>query len=257
MKTIESSISNRVGTIVLNRPEKRNAISDEMVGELKSVLEDWKSNPGVKVVIIKAKGKAFCAGADLAYLQKLQNLSFRENLEDSLSLMRLYREIYTYPKIVIAAVQGAAIAGGCGLASVCDLIYASPNAKFGYSEVKIGFIPAIVSWFLLKKLSQSHSRALMLTGKVLGAVEAKSIGMIHEICEEEPVYEFAIKQAEDLVVNTSAKAVEETKKLLNELEDLDMEEALINAATANASMREEKDCKEGIRAFLNKEELKW
>ena len=146
MSLVLTQIKDRIGHITLNRPEKRNALSPELVEELKQSFTSYSSNDQVKVVVLQANGKAFCAGADLAYLQKLQSFTEEENVADSQSLAELFEKIYTFPKPVIAKVQGHAIAGGCGLASVCDYIISAPEVKYGYTEVRIGFVPAIVSY---------------------------------------------------------------------------------------------------------------
>ena len=151
--------------ITLNRPEKRNALNSQFVSELKEAFTHAEKDTGCKVIILNAKGDTFCAGADLAYLQELQSNSFDENLADSTHLMELFQQIYTLSKVVIAQVEGHAIAGGCGLASVCDLAIATTESKFGYSEVKIGFIPAIVSVFLIKQIGVAKSKELLMTGK--------------------------------------------------------------------------------------------
>ncbi len=155
MPLIETSVKDRIGYIVLNRPDKRNALSPEMVSELKLAFKKAEDNAAVKVIVLKANGESFCAGADLAYLQDLQKFSYEENLADSRHLKELFLQIYTLRKVVIAQVQGSAMAGGCGLATVCDFVYAVPESKFGYTEVKIGFIPAIVMVFLLRKIGEA------------------------------------------------------------------------------------------------------
>jgi methylglutaconyl-CoA hydratase len=143
-----SHIENRIGFITLNRPDKRNAMSPEMIEGLEKVLEDFEGNSAIKVVVLRAEGKAFCAGMDLAYLQEMQNYSFEQNLADSARLKGLFSRIYEFPKVVIAQVQGHALGGGFGLVTVCDFAYSSSEAKFGYTEAKIGFVPALVSVFL-------------------------------------------------------------------------------------------------------------
>ena len=152
MKYIDYTVQNRKAYITLNRPGKRNALSHELVAELKEAFHLAEKEDQAKVVILKANGEAFCSGADLAHLQQLQNFSHEENLADSNHLKELFLQIYSLKKVVIAQVQGHALAGGCGLATVCDFIFAVPEAKFGYTEVKIGFIPAIVMVFLLRKI---------------------------------------------------------------------------------------------------------
>ncbi|MCW8805019.1 MAG: enoyl-CoA hydratase/isomerase family protein, partial [Ignavibacteriaceae bacterium] len=170
---IKYQIKDEVGILTLNRPDKRNALHPELVKQMKSKLKKVEIDNSVKVLIITGEGKAFCAGADLEYLNEMRNYSTLENEKDSKELAELFLMIYNFPKIVIAAVNGAAIAGGCGLASVCDLIVADEsNAKFGYSEVKIGFIPAIVSTFLIRRLGEGMVKQLLLSGEIIAAKRA-------------------------------------------------------------------------------------
>src|SRR6187402_3023831 len=189
MKYIDYSVKNRKAFIVLNRPEKRNALSHELVAELKEAFQQAENDDKVKVVILKANGEAFCAGADLAYLQQLQNFSHEENLADSNHLKELFLQIYTLKKVVIAQVQGHALAGGCGLATVCDFVFAVPEAKFGYTEVKIGFIPAIVMVFLIRKIGEGKAKELLMTGDLIKAEEAIYYGIVNKIVSKEKLHD--------------------------------------------------------------------
>jgi len=158
MNFITYHCEERIGTITINRPEKRNALNFEIVQELKIALEMAANDADCKVIVLRAEGKAFCAGADLEYIQTLQNNTFEENLQDSGHLRELFQQIYLHEKVIIAQIQGHALAGGCGLASVCDFSFAVPEAKFGYTEVKIGFVPAIVMVFLIRKIGEAKAR---------------------------------------------------------------------------------------------------
>ncbi|MFN3840934.1 MAG: enoyl-CoA hydratase/isomerase family protein, partial [Cyclobacteriaceae bacterium] len=169
MNTLLYTVSNRIALITLNRPEKRNALNAELVKELTDCLEETGRDDRVKVIILKSAGEAFCAGADLAYLQQLKRNSLEENLSDSNNLKTLYTRIYTLTKPVIAQVQGPALAGGCGLATVCDFCFSVPEATFGYTEVKIGFIPALVMVFLIRKIGDGKARELLLSGNLISA----------------------------------------------------------------------------------------
>ena len=247
----------RVGFITLNRPEKRNALNAQFVSELKEAFTHAEKDTDCKVIVLKAKGDAFCAGADLAYLQELQSNSYDKNLADSTHLMELFQQIYTLPKVVIAQVQGHAIAGGCGLASVCDLAIATTESKFGYSEVKIGFIPAIVSVFLIKQIGVAKSKELLLTGKIVSAEEAQSFGLINKVSAKEKLESSVMDIAQSLVNTASADSLALTKLLINEVSDKSISEGFKWAAEMNAKARETNDCKKGIAAFLNKEKLNW
>ena len=168
----EYKTHNRVAYITINRPDKRNALNPELVEALTDLFLRAGHDEEVKVVVLRAIGEVFSAGADLEYLQKLQYISSQDNLEDTIAIKELFYTIYTLPKLVIAQVEGHAIAGGCGLAAVCDIIFAVPEAKFGYTEVKIGFVPALVTCFLVRKLGEGRVRELLLSGELVDAATA-------------------------------------------------------------------------------------
>lgn len=257
VKYTQCSVENRIATITLNRPEKRNAFNHELVAELKMHLTQLKEDDNAKIIRFKSNGEAFSAGADLDYLKQLQSNTYEENLQDSNHLKELFEMIYLYPKIVIAQVEGHAIAGGCGLATVCDFTFATPNAQFGYTEVKIGFIPAIVSIFLLKKVNEKTAKELLLTGKLISAHEAKSLQLIHEVIEPEKIDEFVLAFAHKLNLETSADSIKLTKELFAQLNNIDIQDAFSLAAAYNAKARATNDCKRGISAFINKEKITW
>jgi methylglutaconyl-CoA hydratase len=207
--------------------------------------------------VIKANGEAFCAGADLGYLQQLQKNTFDENLEDSRHLKKLFETIYNFPKVVIAQVEGAALAGGCGLANVCDFCFATPESKFGFTEVKIGFIPAIVSVFLLRKIGEAKAKKLLLTGDIINAKEAYECGLITEIVEKESMVEYVKNKCNLLILQASDQSLALTKHLISAVQHLNIDDALEYAAFQNAKARASDDCKKGIASFLNKEKINW
>ncbi len=257
MDLVLFEVKNRIGYITLNRPEKRNALSQELVSELKRVLILAENNRDVKVVVLRANGEAFCAGADLAYLQQLQNFSFEENLADSNSLKELFLKIYQLNKVVIAQVQGHALAGGCGLATVCDFAFTVPEAKFGYTEVKIGFIPAMVLVFLIRKIGEQKARHLLLSGDLFQGDDVLRFGLANRLVEksklEEEVYTFAQK----LIANNSQESMAKTKQMVDQVQSMTLKEALDYAARMNAEMRAADDCRKGISSFLTKQNLSW
>lgn len=257
MKFINYSHKDRLAYISINRPEKRNALNFEVVTELKEAFRIAENDPEVKVIILTGEGDVFCAGADLEYLQQLQNNSLEENLKDSKHLMELYHQIYTLKKVVIAQVNGHAIAGGCGLVSVCDFSFSTSEANFGYTEVRIGFIPAIVMVFLLRKIGEAKAKELLLSGAIIHAAEAKSIGLINQVIEEEELRTFVYEFAQNLCKNNSAQSMELTKQMIAEIATMELENALSYAAGKNAEARSTKDCKRGIEAFLNKQKITW
>ena len=221
---IKYEIKNEIGILKLNRPEKRNALHPELVKQMKSKLKEVAEDESVKVLIITGEGKAFCAGADLEYLNEMRNYSSLQNEKDSRDLAELFIAIYNYPKPVIAAVNGAAIAGGCGLASVCDIIVADElNAKFGYSEVKIGFIPAIVSTFLIRRVGEGMSKQLLLYGDLIDGKRAYEIGFVNYLCSN--ALEFSLDIASKLKDN-SQQSIKLTKEMIRKVSGLSVEDAV-------------------------------
>ncbi|NOZ48048.1 MAG: enoyl-CoA hydratase/isomerase family protein [Chlorobi bacterium] len=254
---IQTKIKNRIGYIVLNRPDKRNALNSVLIDEIKKVLHIYKNEENIKIVVLKANGNSFCAGADLEYLTKLQSFDYEDNLKDSNSLRELYEQIYNYDKIVIAQVEGHAIAGGSGLVIVCDFAFSVPDAKFGFTEVKIGFVPALVSFFLIRKIGEAKARDLLLTGKLISAKLAMETEMINSIYTnniiDEKVYEFA----DELAKNVSSESIKITKQIISDIQHFETTVALKRLAEINARARGTKDCKKGISGFLNKKQIEW
>jgi methylglutaconyl-CoA hydratase len=252
-----SHVSDRIGYIKLNNPEKRNAMSPALISGLKEAFLSMESNEDVKVVLLSASGKAFCAGADLAYLQQMQGFTYEENLEDSRSLKELFELIYNFPKVVIAAVQGHALAGGCGLVTVCDFAFSAPEALFGYTEVAIGFVPALVSVFLLEQIGGAKTQELLLSGELITSSKAAELGLITEVIPSEELEKTAFNFAQKLIVKNSSSSMTETKMLLRGLTKETRTKALDFAAELNAKVRANPDCKQGISAFLSKSKPVW
>ncbi|NBP67303.1 MAG: enoyl-CoA hydratase/isomerase family protein [Cytophagia bacterium] len=257
MNYLKYEVTNRIAFITLNRPEKRNALSHELVSELHEAFDAAAKDSAAKVVVLRAEGEAFCAGADLAYVQKLQTFSYEENLADSNHLKALFLKIYTLNKIVIAQIQGHALAGGCGLAAVCDFAFAVPEAKFGYTEVKIGFIPAIVMVFLLRRIGEGKSKQLLLSGDLVSAEEATNLGLINYLSAKENLEQDVLNFANKLIRSNAEQSMATTKQMIAEVQSLPLTAALDYAAAMNAKARGSEDCQRGIAAFLNKEKLIW
>src|SRR6202158_780381 len=203
--------------ITLNRAEKRNAISSEMISELQAILDEVERTKS-RVVILTGNGKAFCAGMDLDMLASISKQSPAENQEDSRRIAKLFRRIWSFPKPMIAAVNGVALAGGCGIATLCDFTLAVPEAKFGYTEVNIGFLPAIVSVFLIRQIGEKRARDLLLTGRLIGAEEARQMGLVSEIVPREKLLDRARELAAQLLT-VSPTSLLYTKRLLHELSE--------------------------------------
>src|SRR5580693_1471700 len=211
--TIQLTLDSGVATVTLNRPDKRNAISYELIEVLLAALDEVAKS-SAQVLILTGAGKAFCSGMDLDNLKSLVGRSPEQSLKDSEIMAQLFRSLYDFPRPTIAAVNGAAIAGGCGLATLCDFTLAVLEAKFGYTEVRIGFVPAIVSTFLLRQVGEKHARDLLLTGRIIGTEEALRIGLINEIVPAEKLSQRARELASQLMENSPA-SLACTKRLLS------------------------------------------
>ncbi|MEA2043486.1 MAG: enoyl-CoA hydratase/isomerase family protein [Bacteroidota bacterium] len=257
MKYTKYSFEERIAYISLNRPEKRNALNPELVDELKTLIKKAENDTNVKVIILKGEGKAFCAGADLSVLKNMQTFSDEENLADSKNLAELYQSIYLSKKIIIAQIEGHAIAGGAGLATVCDFIFSVPEAKYGYTEVAIGFIPAIVSIFLIRKIGETKAKELLLTGNIITAGEARDMGIFNRIVPEAKIEEHTKTFALKLARKASQDSLTLTKHLISEVQSKPIKEAVDFASNLNANARKTPDCKKGIAAFLHGEKLTW
>ncbi|GAC1618117.1 MAG: enoyl-CoA hydratase-related protein [Candidatus Acidiferrum sp.] len=241
--------------ITLNRAEKRNAISSEMISELQSALDEIEKTKS-RVVIVTGAGKAFCAGMDLEMLGLIAQQSPAENQEDSRRIAKMFRRIWSFPKPMIAAVNGAALAGGCGIATLCDFTIAVPEAKFGYTEVRIGFLPAIVSVFLTRQIGEKRARDMLLTGRILGASEAKEMGLVTEVVPPEKLMERTQELAEVLIA-ASPSSLTRAKRLLTTAAAASIDADLERAVLENARIRCTPDFKEGLASFLEKRKPIW
>ncbi len=253
--TIELIYEAALATITLNRPEKRNAISFELISDLMRAL-DGVARSSARVLIVTGAGKAFCSGMDLENLKALIGRSPEQSLEDSRTMVRLFRTIYEFPKVTVAAVNGAAIAGGTGLALLSDFTLAVPEAKFGYTEVRIGFVPAIVSTFLLRQVGEKHARDLLLTGRLFDAHEALRLGLINEIVEPDKLMDRAHELAAHLLEN-SPTSLGYTKRLLTEHARAELDAQIESAVRENAAIRQTADFREGVTSFLEKRKPRW
>lgn len=249
----EILIENREGirVLTLNRPEKRNALNDGLVAELKAALKAADEDAEVLAVVIRGAGKDFCSGADLSALQKIAGASYEENLEDARSLAELFAMPRKMKMPVIAAVHGRALAGGCGLATSCDILLATETARFGYPEVKIGFVPAIVTAFLRRNVSEKRAFELLTQGFEFSAEEAKAIDLVNRVFPEDG-FESAVLSYASAYANTSRSAVMLSKKLLYKMDNLGFDESLEIGSEINVEARMSEDCQRGIARFLQK-----
>ncbi len=245
------SVEGAQARITLNRPEKRNALNDVIVSGLASALHDAELDQSVRVVVIRGAGKDFCSGADLSALEKISGASVAENVADARSLMDLFVRIRRMRMPVVAAVQGRALAGGCGLATACDLVLANASARFGYPEVKIGFVPAMVMAILRRNVSEKHAFELTTRGQEISAEEAKSVGLINQVFPDE-IFEEELANYLQSFTKVSAAAVTLTKQLLYQMDAMPFIEAIETGVDVNVIARMTDDCQQGIRKFLNK-----
>ncbi len=251
-------VTDRVAVLTLNRPDKRNALTPTLIRELTHALETAEQDSSVKLILLQGAGKAFCAGLDLEMLGQLAQNSTMENLYDSEAIARLFKKIYANKKLTIAKVHGAAIAGGCGIATSADIVIAdSEHARFGYTETRIGFVPAIVAVLILRKTRHASIRELLLRGNFISADDALRLGLINYSVPSHQLDAFTQELIQDLLNHVSATSVELTKKLLTAIETMSLDNAIEFAVSLNALSRTTDDLKRGIRAFLNKENLQW
>lgn len=250
-KKILYSVENNIARVTLNRPDKRNALDAEIVGEIKAALQQAATEENVRVVLITGAGKDFCSGADLAALQQISTATVMENIADARNLGELFLQMRGHPRPIIAAVRGRALAGGCGIATACDIVLAAESAQFGYPEVNIGFIPAMVMAILRRSVSEKRAFELITRGDILGAQTACEIGMINRVFAD---YEFAEKVEEYIgqMAAKSASAVSLSKNLLYHMDAMSFETALEAGVQLNAITRMTEDCKRGVERFLKK-----
>lgn len=254
-QTLRTHAEEGILTITLNRPERRNALNPTMIHELTEALEAAGESHH-EVIILTGAGSAFCAGLDLDHLETMTAKTRDQHRADSENIARVLRTLHNVQKPTIAAVNGAALAGGMGLATICDFTLAVPEAKFGYTEVKIGFIPAIVSSFLLRQIGDKRTRDLLLTGRLIKAEEAHDLGLVTRIVNEQDLMREARDLAQNLLKN-SPEALHATKRLLNYYANHHLDAEIEAAVSANAEARVTEDFKEGVRAFLEKRKPEW
>ena len=255
-QTLHTRTEHGVMTVTLNRPERRNALNPAMIAELTQLLDEAAADVKCLVVILTGAGQAFCAGLDLDHLQKLHEQTSEQHQADSESIARLLRTLYDFPKPTIAAVNGAAIAGGMGIATICDFTLAVPEAKFGYTEVRIGFVPAIVSSFLIRQIGEKSARDLLLTGRLIQAQEACHLGLVTRLVATQDLLTQARSLAQSLLRN-SPEALQGTKRLLSGHARATLDRELEAAIQSSSDARTTKDFEEGIQAFFEKRAPAW
>src|ERR1041385_1364669 len=250
-QTVLYSVDGAVARVTLNRPEKRNALNDAVIAGMKRGLKEAAADKAIRVVVISGAGKDFCSGADLSALQKIAGASVAENAEDARSLLELFLMIRQVPVPVVAAVTGRALAGGCGLATACDLVLASASARFGYPEVKIGFVPAMVMAILRRNVSEKRAFELITRGEEMGAEQAKQFGLVNQVFADE-TFEADVGTYVSEFEKMSASAMSLTKTLLYQMDGLAFPEALETGADVNVIARLTDDCQRKVAEFLKR-----
>ncbi len=250
------SRSGSTAVFTLNRPEARNALDAELAEGLTAGFQRAGRDPSIRAIVLTGAGQAFCGGADLRVLRGLQTATVSDNLEDAARIKGMFRAVATCPKPVVAAVNGPALAGGCGLASACDVILAAPEATFGYPEVRIGFVAAVVLVFLARQVGERAAKSLLLSGRAMNAEAAVALGLAARIVPAERLKEEALQEARSLKRGAPG-ALALTKELLWRTSGMTMEAALELAAQVNTFARTSPDMKEGLASFLEKRSPSW
>jgi len=250
-KEITYETKNNVAWATLNRPDKRNALNERLVSDLKTAMSEAEADSETRVIVLRGAGKDFCAGADLAQLQRVAKDSILDNIDDASVFAALLLQIRKLKKPVVAAVHGRALAGGAGLASACDLVVAARSASFCYTEVKIGFVPAIVAAIARRNLSEKHAFEILCTGKAMTAEEAERIGFINHLYDDES-FEAEVEKFANEIAQLSGSAIALTKSLLYQIDTMTFEQALRAGVEMNAIARMTPDCRQGIQKFLSK-----
>jgi methylglutaconyl-CoA hydratase len=253
--TLQFAVEGELATITLNRPDKRNAISPEMIDDLLGALDEAERGPA-RVVILTGAGSAFCAGMDLEALRNLATQTQEQHAADAERMGKMFYRVYSFPKPLIAAVNGPAIAGGTGLATLADFTLAVPEAKFGYTEARIGFVPAVVSVFLLRQVSEKITRDLLLTGKIFDAVEAHRLGLVTQIVAADKLLDAARELGRTLAA-LSPTSLALTKRLILRWNEKEIQRDLAIAIRESAEIRRTADFREGLSAFLEKRTPRW
>ena len=250
------SVKNFVATVTLNRPEIHNAFNDVMIEELKDVFQRIAKDERVRVVVLTGSGKSFCAGADLNWLRRVKDYTYRDNLEEAQRLADLFYQIYKLPKPTIARVNGSAIGGGMGLMAACDIAVAVENAEFGHGEVKLGLAPSVISPYLLKRMGEGPCRELFLTGERFSAQKALQYGLINQVVSPAKLDQ-AVEEKVKQLLSSGPKAVAICKELLQKVPQISLEEAKAYTTRMIASLRMSEEGQEGMAAFLEKRRPNW
>jgi len=254
--TIIVDISNKIANITLNRPEVHNAFNNELINDLYDIFEQLKQNYDIRVIVITGNGKSFCAGADLNWMKSVINYSYEQNYQESLKLAKLMYLIFTHPKPIIAKINGTAIGGGVGLMSVCDILIASENAKFGLSEVKLGLVPAAISPFVMSRIGEAWARELFVTGERITANRAEEINLVNKVVPQSEL-DNAVNEKVEMILKNGPDAIKTVKEMIFQVTQVKFPEIQEYTAKLIANLRLSKEGQEGMNAFLEKRKPNW
>lgn len=255
-KNIEVKKEKNIATIFLNRPDVHNAMNEKLMSELTSCFKKLGKDEKIRLIILTGKGKSFCAGADLNWMKSMVNYSMKENIADSKILLDLYEEIYSFPKPVIARVNGHSFGGGIGLFAACDIVIAITDCKFAFSEVKLGIIPAVISTYIVRRIGLSNTRRLFITGERFDSNYAKEIGLVDFVASEKE-FDKMVKKHIDTLLSSGPNAIFEVKKLVDAYEKKDSTMYKEHSVKKISELRISEEGQEGINAFLEKRKSKW
>ena len=255
-KTITFTKEEKIARVCFNRPDVHNAFDSAMIRELDDVFDKIGVNKSIRVVILTGNGKSFCAGADINWLREIIDYSFEQNLEESLELAEILYKIYVLPKPTIAMVNGAAIGGGTGFLSVCDIAVASEESKFGLSELKIGLVPAAISPYVIRRIGEKNAREYFLTGERISAQKAFEIGLVNKVVAHEKLRETVDETAKNLLTS-GPEATATCKELIYRVPRMNSEEVKTYTARVIANLRVSEEGQEGMSAFLEKRKPSW
>ncbi len=254
---LEFELNNSVGTVWMNRPDKHNAMNAEMIGEIIDIFENLNDDETVRIVVLRGRGKSFCAGADLNYMKGIAGFGYEENYQDSLRLAKCFNVIYTCAKPVIAVVQGAAIGGANGLLAACDYVYCADDTKFAFSEVKLGIVPATISPYVVKRIGEFAARDLMLTGRRFTGKEAEWVRLVNKCFSAEEIEE-QVANTISLLLTSGPAAMKACKQLIYDLFNrLTFDESIDYSARLIATLRASAEGQEGMASFLEKRPADW
>ena len=255
-QTINLTLDDRIAHIRLNRPDIRNAFNEVMIAEVNEAVNSLRERKGLRALILTGEGKSFCAGADLHWMRKMKDYSYEENLKDALALAELMYNLHSFPPPVIGRINGAAIGGGTGLVAVCDVVVAAESARFSFSEVKIGLVPACISPYVVMRVGLSRANRLFLTGERFDARTAMEYGLVDEVVEDS-ILDEAVKEVIGKILDSGPEAMAISKELLRNVGNYDFETLKRYTAEVIAKLRVSEEGQEGLAAFLEKRAPKW